>query len=117
MTYEILKRLKDQGFPLQPVSVAIGRETVLLRQAVVFSRSHTREDPGIYYVPSLSDLVMACGNDLKNMSRVADGWECNEAQTRGATLDDALAELWLTQRATAAGSRRAEIHDTDLAAD
>lgn len=110
MTYEILKRLKDSGFPLQPVPVEIGRETVLQRQAVVFAGPVTRPAPAIYYVPSLTDLVAACGSDLKNMSRVADGWECNReqrgaadaswarAQARGATLDDALAELWLTHR-------------------
>ena len=109
MTYELLKRLKDSGFPLQPVAVEAGREITLKRPAVVFSWSTSPADGGVYYVPSLSDLVEACGNRLKNMSRVADGWQCNHepngsgkgssatAETRGATLDDALAELWLTR--------------------
>jgi hypothetical protein len=99
MTYELLKRLRDSGFPLQPVPVETGREIVLLRQVVVFAGAADRPAPGIFYIPSLADLIDACGNELKSMCRVAAGWECNQIQ--GATLDAALAELWLTQRATA----------------
>ena len=99
MTYELLKRLRDSGFPLQPVTVETGREIVLLRQVVVFAGTADTAVPGIFYIPSLADLIAACGTELKNMCRVAAGWECN--QILGATLDDALAELWLTQRATA----------------
>ncbi len=110
MTYEMLKRLKESGFPLQRVSFEVGQEVSLARPAVVFSGSTSVAEAGIYYVPSLSDLVEACGNHLQAMSRVPDGWECSRqphgrreaaggpASTRGATLIDALAELWLTGR-------------------
>jgi hypothetical protein len=111
MNYELLKRLKDSGFPLQRVAVEAGREIALTRPAVVFSLSASTADVGIYYVPSLSDLVEACGNYLKNVFRGDDGWRCNErdcvskdgppAETYGATLDDALAELWLSHGAAA----------------
>jgi hypothetical protein len=131
MTYELLERLKESGFPLQPVRVEVGKETVLQRQAVVFSRRSDVADPGIYYVPSLSDLVEACGNHLKSMSRVGDGWACNQdqrateagssweaAETHAATLDDALAELWLTHRPTkSARGGQSKLHDTDLMVD
>ena len=105
MTYETLKRLKDSGFPLQQVAVEAGREVALERPAVVFSGATSVAEAGIYYVPSLSDLVEACGTRLQSMSRVPEGWECSQgshgrgeakaAKTRGATLFDALAELWL----------------------
>jgi len=105
MTYEMLKRLKESGFPLQQVAVEIGREVALERPAVVFSGATSVAEAGIYYVPSLSDLVEACGTRLQTMSRVPEGWECSQApqgrgdgrapRTRGATLFDALAELWL----------------------
>lgn len=105
MTYELLKRLKDSGFPMQRVAIEPGREIPLKRPAVVFSRSAATAEAGIFYVPSLSDLMEACGNHLRNMFRVQDGWACNQrqprakgeatAETRGETLHDALAELWL----------------------
>ncbi len=107
MTYETLKRLKDSGFPLQQVAVEAGREVALERPAVVFSGATSVAEAGIYYVPSLSDLVEACGQRLQSMSRVPEGWECSQAprgrgegktaRTRGATLFDALAELWLAE--------------------
>jgi hypothetical protein len=106
MTYELLKRLRDFGFPLQPISVELGKQITLERPAVVFSRSNGRSSAGIYYVPSLSDLVEACGELLESMSRVDDGWECNREQngsaTHGPTLQDALAALWLTHGAASA---------------
>lgn len=103
MTYELLKRLRDRGFPLQPVTVEQGKQITLERPAVVFSRSSGTARAGIYYVPSLSDLVEACGDHLESMSRVDDGWECNRGRngsgTHGPTLQDALAALWLNQGA------------------
>jgi hypothetical protein len=112
MTYELLKRLKDSGFPLRHVVVEAGREITLERPAVVFSLSAAAAEVGIYYFPSVSDLVEACGNHLRNMFRVDSGWVCNQqerrfgdepsAETRGATLDEALAELWLIHAGSAA---------------
>lgn len=109
MKYELLKRLKDSGFPLQRVAIVSGREIALKRPAVVFSLSASTTEAGIYYVPSLSDLVEACGSYLMNMFRVDGGWACNQHQApdepaseaHGATLDDALAELWLSHGAAA----------------
>lgn len=112
MNYELLKRLKDSGFPLQRVVVEPDREIALERPAVVFALSASMAEVGIYYVPLLSDLVEACGQYLKNMFRVDGGWECNQrelpspdepsAETRGETLADALAELWLSHAGAAA---------------
>ncbi len=117
MTYELLKRLRDSGFPLHPIAVELGKQITLERPAVVFSRSKGGSRAGIYYVPSLSDLVEACGEHLENMSRVADGWECNRGRngsgTRGATLDDALAKLWLNH----GGARAQSIPQDQLKAD
>src|SRR5512143_4124759 len=70
MTYELLKRLKDSGFPLRRVAVEAGREITLERTAVVFSLSASAAEVGIYYAPSVSDLVQACGDHLRNMFRV-----------------------------------------------
>ncbi|HXY42483.1 MAG TPA: hypothetical protein VEQ10_22605 [Vicinamibacteria bacterium] len=110
MTYELLKRLMESGFPLQQVTVEVGREVALERPAVVFSGASTVAEAGIYYVPSLSDLVDACGTRLSTMTRVPEGWECTQAphgpddaktaRTRGVTLFDALAELWLADSRT-----------------
>ncbi len=113
MTYEMLKRLKQSGFPLQQVAFEAGREIPLARPAVVFSGSESVAEAGIYYVPSLSDLVEACGTRLQAMSRVPEGWECSRehegpgktATTRGATLFDALAELWLSGGGPPQGGR------------
>ncbi len=106
MTYELLKRLRDSGFPLKPISVELGKQISLDRPAVVFSRSNGngKAEARLYYVPSLSDLVEACGEKLESMSRVPDGWECNGGRngsaTQGPTLQDALAALWLNHGAT-----------------
>ena len=85
MDYELLKRLKDSGFPLQRVMVEMGREITLRSPAVVFSLSASAAEMGIYYVPSISDLVEACGKHLRNIFRVDDGWRCNEQQHRSGT--------------------------------
>jgi len=112
MTYELLKRLRDSGFPLKPISVEIGKQITLDRPAVVFSKSNGdgRGEAHLFYVPSLSDLVEACGERLESMSRVPDGWECNGGRnasvTQGPTLQDALAALWLNHGGAVAARKR-----------
>ncbi len=112
MTYELLKRLRESGFPLKPISVEVGKQIPLDRPAVVFSKSNGdgRAEAHLYYIPSLSDLVEACGEKLESMARVADGWECNGGRngsaTQGPTLQDALAALWLNHGGAAASRKR-----------
>ncbi|HXY41604.1 MAG TPA: hypothetical protein VEQ10_18145 [Vicinamibacteria bacterium] len=116
----MLKRLRDSGFPLKPISVELGKQIALERPAVVFSKSNGegRAEAHLYYVPSLSDLVEACGDRLESMSRVPDGWECNRGRsapmTHGPTLQDALAALWLNHGgAFAPRKRRQPAHEPD----
>lgn len=80
MTYDLAKQLKDAGFPWKEPSCS----------------------PGIAYIPTLSELIEACGGSLDLMMRpganIASKLHAEEfelVKARGSTPEEAVANLWL----------------------
>ena len=61
MDYRLLQKLKDAGFPLRE-SVSIPRCECLVCRTVLIDI-----DDGTYYIPSLSELIEACGEKFKRL--------------------------------------------------
>jgi hypothetical protein len=99
MNYELAKKLKDNGFPYDDPC-----------QKVRYVDQH--DNParvpfmGVAEIPSLSELIEACGDELGDLSRTDDGWMTNmenvgnHPQTEGETAEIAVANLWLALQTT-----------------
>jgi hypothetical protein len=90
MDFELAKRLKDAGFAQGGNGKWVGPpETIVWRSG---DRA---------YVPTLEELIEACGEDFKSLiySRLSKNWECcNAGYARsyfGSTPTEAVARLWL----------------------
>ena len=92
ISYQLAKKLKDAGFPQSELALA-------------------QQKAGYDYVsmPTLSDLITACGEDFRALSREPDCWlacgyvsEDGEWKNvhAGETPEEALARLWLSVYAT-----------------
>jgi hypothetical protein len=94
MDYELAKQLRDAGFPNSMPS---------------FAPKHL----GDIRIPTLSELIAACGDSLNYMRRmtirtgeteISDGWEVCQSVDKGETarliqefsLEEAVAKLWLS---------------------
>ena len=89
MNYELAERLRDAGFPESGDGRRIGAPTAFLWRA-----------SDLVYVPTLEELIAACGDDFGEMERRPDG--SFEAVARGGSLrqmgkspTEAVARLWL----------------------
>lgn len=99
MTYELAKQLKDEGFPLKEVPKGIKTE----REAFIFNSSE------IFYVPTLSELIEACGEDFRSLRKEGGIWwaitiyaemplykgdkPCTAI--KGYSPEEAVAKLWI----------------------
>lgn len=89
MNYELAKRLKKTGFPFKVVSDGTIDETVI----------HFG-DTVIYSIPTLEELIEACGNcDFVLAQHRQEKWGCSANNemvvTTGVTPTEAVANLWL----------------------
>lgn len=101
MNYELAKQLKDAGFPQQIHDDAM----------YVDSDGRSTHEPTIHwlngeiaYIPTLSELIAACGDDFIRLDKCAhdwwatglvDGWD----EFNGKTPEEAVANLWLSLNA------------------
>lgn len=114
MNYELCKRLKDAGF----VQQGRGRWYALIIQDGdgphdgYYAKMY--DFFGDIYVPTLSELIEACGDSFKGIVKTDDGiWEAGTLQGWddgsvfvientevkrgvGTTVEEAVAALWLT---------------------
>jgi hypothetical protein len=96
MDYELAMQLKDAGLPQN------GLGFFAAENRVVGSRQYS--DTFDAYVPSLSELIGACGDSFSSLARQADchgevRWLARSHGLRrvsGATAVEAVARLWLT---------------------
>lgn len=119
MTYELVKQLKDAGFPQKASfywdEIFEGDPFAKIRPAHAF----TLDKEGIplatdlYAMPTLSELIQACGDGLENLYNdkgggelkwrtnyvYDDGSEYNDwagsSDSYGSTPEEAVARLWL----------------------
>jgi hypothetical protein len=95
MDYDLARQLKDAGLPQE------GLGFFAAENRVVGSRQHS--DTFDAYVPSLSELIGACGDRFSWLVRQADAvggvrWlACSKGfqPISGATAVEAVARLWL----------------------
>lgn len=117
MNYELDKRLKDAGFPQEGVREPFCTECKE-PAGYVKDFGHKKE---YVKVPSLSELIAACGEEFYDLTRAIDGtfhamsWGedrtdlgggkcepgCCGKVGKGATPEEAVAHLWLALRGDA----------------
>ena len=108
INYELAKRLKDAGFPLEmsheswEIRCKNGIKKQLLSPYFVFIEGDN------YSIPTLSELIEACGEDFHCLVHVIDGeidsdrefWSAGKGAlvkdwSNGSTPEEAVAMLWL----------------------
>lgn len=90
MTYELAKRLKDAGFPLNIATT--GGE--------YFQDGEPRQR---YLYPTLEELIEACGESFSELVKYSDRWlarrelqdEWGRMEFIGTSPTEAVAHLWL----------------------
>ena len=97
MNYELAKELKDAGFPQS--------NTVTFKEAPGATRTMQEMlDSGDYCtVPTLEELIEACGKHLSILRPYQDTWQANNSNSEdadfcsgeGSTPTIAVAKLWL----------------------
>ncbi len=115
MNYELAKQLKDAGFPQRVFVYQHDGEKYLFRETDDDFPGNNRTMWARYYlesflelhkdelvfVPTLSELIEACGDNLGDLTRVYEGWKCNSENvggypvTYGSTPEEAVAYLFL----------------------
>ena len=100
--YTTVKELKDAGFPL--------RELVEYSNFKDIQKYVIEIDGNIYYIPTLSDLIEACGEGFTALVNVYDDvWFAGELDVEdsfkrgygeGKTPEEAVAKLWLALNKT-----------------
>ena len=106
MNYELAKKLKDAGFPLELYpdtedSIQQDKNINVFKKPL---RSIVRIDYVYFYFPTLPELIEACGKYIK-LWKTPEGWNAtksngkNETQKLkicfGFTTEEAVANLWL----------------------
>ena len=87
MNYELAKKLKEAGYPLQEHIEITTRDSILL-------------DGTMYDFPTLEELIEACGDDLWSLTKHANIWQTNfrdgmAGETAHEDIKIAVANLWL----------------------
>ena len=102
MTYEQAKELKDKGFPQQGGHSFGEHLHPLSGKVEVFEECNsmsTKIDFDSYvYIPTLSELIEACGEDFISLERHHPSiWSCLGDQgfeESGSTSEEAVMNLW-----------------------
>ena len=89
MNYELAKELQDNGFPQRGRGYFHEEEVRINQQSVP---TYVQ-----WYIPTLSELIGACDTTFFELSRLEDGWGCNDHYQTGTgnTPEEAVAKLWL----------------------
>lgn len=70
MNYELAKKLKDAGFPQNGGLLYYAKDTMGLRlNTVGFQKGDMIPPEGSVLIPSLSNLIEACGDDFESLER------------------------------------------------
>jgi hypothetical protein len=99
LSLELCKRLKEAGFSQNKNTSAITYFWIKEGQ-YGYLNYHDKKIEGGIKIPSLEDLIDACGNELWSLTRHGNIWQTNfkngmAGETAGKTPRDAVAELWI----------------------
>lgn len=102
ISYELAKQLKDAVFPQ-----TYGEYGRYIRLDGSIDGIQENSDNSCY-IPTLAELIEACGNKIDSLNRVVAGWKVGGSvethdsehpwireEAVGATLEEAVARLWL----------------------
>lgn len=100
MNYDLALRLKNAGFPQENPRELWCIPCAKWRDTVCFSKLHERE---AIKIPTLSELIEACGDEFRNLTQEYGRWHTNFIQghdydygeTEGSTPEEAVANLYL----------------------
>jgi len=101
MEYLPSQELKDAGFPFvlveqEVANSSVGRDLIYQKQAFYLKR-----DGAMYKIPTLSELIEACGEKFDKLERMNDGsFRAYRRSIRyvfeeGKTPEEAVERLWL----------------------
>ena len=96
MNYELAKQLKDAGFPLKQYPSEYEGDA---------GANEFRDGNILFIVPTLSELIEACGEKFDSLIKYESGWCAGIYHTRtdswakrygkGSTPEEAVAKLWI----------------------
>ena len=93
MKYELVKKLRDAGFPYDWQDFDNHFPDLLVVNWDIYSK---------FYSPTLSEIIEACGENIKNIDFVhgmnlfiAYSMESLDKKGEGITTEEAIANLWL----------------------
>lgn len=93
MDYELAKQLKDAGFPLESIK---NDGSASMYQTRSF---FTADSDRAYMIPTLSELIEACGEDMFELRRnPGKKWFAGDGESlygTGKTPEEAVANLYL----------------------
>ena len=97
MTYETAKKLKDAGFPQATGGFYYwSREEDCNKGQLITPFYDERTITHTIKIPTLSELIKACGNEFEQLYKDAVGWGAvAEKIGLGKTPEEAVANLWL----------------------
>ncbi len=106
MTYDLALQLKDAGFPQSPYMNQLCQHPDSM--ACRIKAAHNPECEWVS-VPTLSELIEACGDDLFDLRRDGNGWAAISNLTydgkfdsdislygEGSTPEEAVSMLWIS---------------------
>lgn len=111
MTYELALSLKNKGFPQELKDVV--SENIYFdsnKEIVIGAFVESEVSEKMVKVPTLSELIEACGEGFKNLSKMGDknwgannimeqqlngSYKLNEPKGYGSTPEESVARLWL----------------------
>ncbi len=82
ISYELAFRLKKAGFP----------------QKIKLPPGETQVPEKLCYIPTLEELIEACGEDFSYVAFTGEAWRCRAGQSvesHGSTPSEAVAMLYL----------------------
>lgn len=98
MEYELVKQLKEVGFPQE-----VGDNMKTCKGYYITNKNcefRVEELANSIYVPTLSELIEACGNKFDELRRIYTGEFVAETIGKesqiGSTPEEAVARLWLS---------------------
>lgn len=103
MNYEICKKLKEAGFPQE---LSATSDVFVNGEELIYSPDYSKvsvDNPEVIKIPTLSELIEACGDWFIELSKEPDGWAATydedgnmPVMIEGSTPEEAVARLWLS---------------------
>ncbi len=108
--YELAKKLKDAGFPQENITMSReGEDISYVDSGLIKPKDYTSisakefsEKQNRCYIPTLSELIKACGDSFRRLSKdggiwITLGWsvDIKDIATAEDSPEEAVANLWL----------------------